>query len=70
MFAGTILRFVLNSIAVGVVGYFVIRVLKGKTTPLLLLPTIGLAIVLFLFDLPWQVKKVGEVIGSDNTRTK
>jgi len=47
-----------------------IRALKGKSPPFLLLPLIGLALVLFLFNLPWQIKKVAEAERSGNTRNK
>jgi len=60
MFSGTILRFVLNTIAVGVAEYFVIRVLKGMMTPFLLLPLTALLLVLFFVHLPWQITKVEE----------
>ena len=56
----TILRLVQNTVMVGVLGFFVIRALKGKTTPLVVLPMIGLALVLFLANLPRQIKKVKE----------
>ena len=63
--AGTILRLVQNTIAVGVVGFFVMRVLKGRMSPLLLLPMIAVALVLFLANLPGQIRRVGKAAGSD-----
>lgn len=58
LFAGTILRFFLNAIVVGVLGFFLIKALKGTANPLFLPPLIGLALVLILGNLPWQIKKV------------
>jgi predicted RNA-binding Zn-ribbon protein involved in translation (DUF1610 family) len=56
--AGTILRFIQNSIAVGVIGVFIIRIVKGKTTPIILPLIIGLGLILFLFNLPGQIKTI------------
>ncbi|UCG51642.1 MAG: hypothetical protein JSW58_15890 [Candidatus Latescibacterota bacterium] len=53
----------MNTIAVGVLGFFAIRVIKGGTNPLLLPPLIGLVLVLFLANLPGQIKKVGKTAG-------
>jgi hypothetical protein len=58
--SGTILRFVQNTVVVGVTGYFAIRAVKGKTTPYLLIPLIGLILILFLANLPGQIKKEGD----------
>jgi hypothetical protein len=60
VYAGTNLRFVLNTIVVGIVGFVAIRVIKGKTPLSLLIPLIGLTLVFFLVELPWQIKKVDE----------
>ena len=68
IYAGTILRFVLNTIAIGVIGYFAIRMIKGRMTPLLMPPMVGLILVLFLVNLPWQIKKVGDVTDSGDSR--
>ena len=61
IFCGTIPRLVINSVAVGATGYFLIPAIKGKVSPFLLLPLIGLALVLFFVDLPWQIKKAGNI---------
>lgn len=58
VFAGTISRFILNSVVIGILGYFVIQVIKSKMPPLILLPLTALALVLLICDLPWQIKKV------------
>lgn len=60
VFAGTILRTLLTSIVVGVLGYVLFPVLKGKTSPLFLLPLLAVALVLFLGDLPLLVKRVDQ----------
>jgi hypothetical protein len=57
--AGTLVRLVLTSIAVGVAGYVLLGVLKGRMSAAALVPTIALALVLLLGHFPWQVKKVG-----------
>jgi hypothetical protein len=67
--AGTILRFVQNTIAVGVVGFFLMRVLKGRMSPLILLPMVVLALVLFLANLPGQIRRVRKASGSGSTHT-
>lgn len=59
VFAGTILRFALTSIAVGVLGFVLIRVVKGWMTPTALLLPVGVALALLLLRLPGQIRKVG-----------
>ena len=68
VFSGTIVRFLMTSVAVGLLGYVLIRVLKGKMIPALLPLAIGLALVLLLVNLPGQIKKVGSV--NRSTRAK
>jgi hypothetical protein len=69
VFAGTFLRLVLNSVAVGVLGFLVIRALKGGIAPVILLPAVGVTLVLLLFNLPWQMKKIGEAAETGDKRT-
>ena len=59
VFAGTVLRFVLISIAVGVLGFVLIRVVKGWITPTALILPTGVALSLLLLRLPGQIRKVG-----------
>ena len=58
VFAGTLLRTASTSIVVGVLGYIVIQVIKGKMSPIFLLPALAVALLLFLGNLPRQMKKV------------
>lgn len=58
VFSGTVLRFVLTSTAVGLLGYVVMRVLKSKMNPALLPPVVALTLVLLLVNLPGQIKRV------------
>ena len=67
VFAGTIVRLLLTSIAVGVLGYALIRVLKGKTHPAVLVPVVGLTLILLLANLPGQIKRVDAPAGSSDT---
>jgi DNA-directed RNA polymerase subunit RPC12/RpoP len=68
VFAATTLRFVLTSVAVGIVGYVLIRVVKGMMSPVLLIPAVGLTLLLLLVSSPWQIRKVGEAARSNDTR--
>lgn len=61
VFAGTILRFVQNTIVIGVVGFILLRVVKGKASPIILPPIILISFILFLANLPGQIKNVGGV---------
>ena len=56
--AGTILRFVQNTFAVGVIGILLIRIVKGKMTPIIFPLIIGIGLFLFLFNLPGQIKTI------------
>jgi len=62
---GTILRFIQNTIIIGICGYFSIQVLKGFITPFLLIPIIVLILVFFLVNLPGQIKGGGKPKGSE-----
>ena len=67
VFAGSILRFAVNSFVLGLLGFLLIRVVKGKTSPVFLIPVAVLALVVLLADLPGQIGEVrdkGE--GSDS----
>lgn len=67
--AGTILRFAVNTVVIAVVGFFAIKALKGSLNPLLLLPMFAVAAILFLFNLPGQIKRMEEGMdGKDNDR--
>jgi len=56
--AGTPLRSVLTSLAVGVVGFVLISVIKGRMSPAALILPVGIALGLFLLRLPGQIKAV------------
>ena len=57
-FAGTVLRFVLTSLAVGVVGYVLIAVVKGRMAPAALALPVCVALALLLLRFPGQIKSV------------
>ena len=65
--AGTVFRTVLTSIAAFVLGYILLQVLKGRMSPLTLLPAVALTLVLFLFNLPRQIKMIGEAQQMNDT---
>ena len=55
---GTVLRFVLTSVAVGLLGIVVIGVMKGRMTPTTLILPLALALAVFLLPLPGQIKRL------------
>ena len=57
--AGTPLRTTLTSAVVFLLGFVVIPVLKGRANALLLLPVLGLTAMVFLLNLPHQLRRVG-----------
>ena len=59
VFAGTALRFLLTSLAVGVLGIVVIRVVKGELDPLALILPVAAASAVLLLGLPGQIRRVG-----------
>ena len=58
VFAGTHLRLLLTSIAVGVVGYVLIAAIKGRMSPAVLVAPALVSLALFLLRLPWQIREV------------
>ena len=58
VYAGTILRLVLTSVAVGVVGYVLIAVIKGRMASATLVAPVALALAVLLLRLPGQIRKV------------
>lgn len=70
IFSGTFFRSALISIATGVLGYFLISVIKGKMSPVLLCPTAAVTLILLFFNLPKQIKKIGQVDHSNNIKPK
>lgn len=59
VFEGTILRFALTSIAVGVLGILVISVIKGRATAVTLILPVIAVLALFLLPLPGQLRRKG-----------
>jgi RimJ/RimL family protein N-acetyltransferase len=59
VFAGTLRRTVLVSLATGVLGYIAIGSIPGNVNPLLLLPAAAVTLIVLFADLPQQIKKVG-----------
>ncbi len=59
VFGGTPFRTVLSSLAVGVVGYIVIAVIKGRMAPTTLILPVAVALAVLLLRLPGQIRKVG-----------
>jgi hypothetical protein len=57
--AGTALRFVLTSLAVGVLGVVLISVVKGRMGPFALVLPLAVAAAVLLLRLPGQIRKVG-----------
>jgi len=57
-FAGTLLRMLMISLGTLFLGYIVIGVVKGKTSPYILAPALALVLVLLFVDLPKQLKRV------------
>ena len=68
VFAGTLLRTFSTTILVGVLGYIVIQVIKGKMSVVFLVPLVALALLLFLGNLPKQIKRIGEVGSSSDKK--
>jgi len=60
MFAGTLLRLVLTSLGVGVFGYVLIAVVKGRMCPGTLIVPGVIAFGLLTLKLPRQLREVGE----------
>jgi hypothetical protein len=58
IFAGTLFRFISITAEISLLGYLAIRSIKGRTSPIILLPLIVLGLMLILLDLPGQIKKV------------
>jgi len=58
MFAGTILRTTLTSIAVGILGYLLIPAIKGKMSPTFIIPIAALTLVLFMGNFPGLIKRI------------
>jgi hypothetical protein len=55
---GTVTRFVVTSVAVGVLGYTLFAVIRSSMNPASLLVMAVIAFALTFMDLPWQVKIV------------
>jgi hypothetical protein len=66
VFGGTILRLVMSSLAIFLLGYVVLGVVKRGTNPVLLLPTLALALAVLTLDLPLQLKKLNQTGSSDD----
>jgi len=54
--AGTLLRFVLSSLSVGVVSVVLLAVIKGRVSPAALAAPVVVALALLLLRLPWQIR--------------
>lgn len=59
VFEGTVLRFTLTSVSVGVLGVVLIGALKGRLSPALLLPLLLITAALFMLRLPGQIRRAG-----------
>jgi hypothetical protein len=56
LISGTVLRTVVTSAVVFVLGILVIGAVKGRTNPLVLVPAVAVTLAVFLLDLPRQLK--------------
>jgi hypothetical protein len=54
-------------VAVGSLGFVLLRVIKGKTTTVVLLPVAILAVVVLLANLPGQLRRVAPPNGSGDS---
>jgi hypothetical protein len=67
VYAGTLLRVLLLSVASGFLGYVLIGAIKGRTSPFLLVPALALTLILLFVNLPKQVKRVDDAGRSSNS---
>jgi len=58
VFAGTRLRLLMISVSTGILGYVLIRVIKGKADALLLPLPLAAALIILYVNLPMQIKRV------------
>ncbi|MCK5596690.1 MAG: hypothetical protein KAJ04_04510 [Candidatus Eisenbacteria sp.] len=61
VFAGTLLRAALTPIVVFSLGYVVMRVLKGRPNAVSLLLALGLTLMVFVLNLPHQLRRIDRV---------
>jgi hypothetical protein len=66
VFAGTPARLVLSSLAVFLLGYVVLGVIKRGTSPTLLLAALALTLAVLTLDLPLQLKRLNPTGSSDD----
>jgi hypothetical protein len=66
VFAGTFVRLAISSLAVFLLGYVVLGVIKRGTNPALLLPALALVLVVLTLDLPAQLKKLDAAESADD----
>lgn len=65
VFAGTILRLALSSLAVFLLGFVVLGVVKRGTNPVLLMPALALALAVLTLDFPLQLKRIDPTGSAD-----